>query len=136
MGTSRIFTGTTGQMTMLKQKPTTTITRARGLAHTGMARSIRQAIRMGPKVLWQASHRSRRGDDLAKQPAAMSTKGVVGINGTIAAIAPKVRAANPALAKKSRRTSMVRSSSFGNFDCRWVLSMGAPRVTSVTDAAV
>lgn len=65
------------------------------LYFSAMAPWARQSAMIGPKTRWFSSARAAREDPLAKQKAARMTKGVVGITGRIAPIAPMESAKAP-----------------------------------------
>ena len=54
-----------------------------------------QSVIMGPKILFDSSHRCHLSDDLAKQPADTSKKGVVGNSGKNTPIIPNPKKMKP-----------------------------------------
>ena len=56
-----------------------------------------QSLIIGPKIRFDSSHRCHFSDDLAKQAAETSKKGVVGSNGKNTPITPKPKNMKPSV---------------------------------------
>ncbi len=85
-----------GTKNQIEEPPTTAImNRLNALTLYETQRLSSQLTSIGPNNSLSRSHRCIRGDDLAKQAAASSTKGVVGKSGNTTPIPPSNRNSNP-----------------------------------------
>ena len=89
-------------------KPTPMLMIAKNFAPVGMARDVRQA-RIGlPRLGWDTSHRSKRGDDREKHAAAAIKKGVVGSRGRTMPKHPTLSRTKPAAARTGARREAIK----------------------------